>query len=69
MVKYAIGLGPLDSAAGRIPQKVLQSTVNDESYPTVCFARYPPSHYDHHRRIDWLQHDRHHGSKCADSGE
>jgi len=39
LVKYAIGIGPLDSAAGRIPQSVLESTVDDETYPTVCFVR------------------------------
>jgi len=39
LVKFAIGIGPLDSAAGRIPQEVLESTVNDETYPVVCFVR------------------------------
>jgi len=39
LVKYAIGIGPLDSAAGRIPQEVLESDVEDETYPTVCFVR------------------------------
>jgi hypothetical protein len=39
LVKYAIGVGPLDSAAGRIPQEVLESTADDENYPTVCFVR------------------------------
>ncbi|HSP42806.1 MAG TPA: hypothetical protein VLO11_08050 [Luteolibacter sp.] len=39
LVKFAVGVGPLESAAGRIPQEVLESTVNDESYPTVCFVR------------------------------
>ena len=39
LIKFAIGVGPLDSAAGRIPQGVLESTVDDETYPTVCFTR------------------------------
>ncbi len=39
LIKFAIGVGPLDSAAGRIPQEVLESNVNDETYPVVCFVR------------------------------
>jgi hypothetical protein len=39
LIKYAIGIGPLESAIGRIPQEVLESKVGDESYPTVCFVR------------------------------
>jgi hypothetical protein len=39
LIKYAIGVGPLDSAAGRIPQEVVVGSVNDESYPVVSFIR------------------------------
>jgi hypothetical protein len=39
LVKYAIGVGPLDPAAGRIPQEVVEGSVNDETYPVVCFVR------------------------------
>jgi hypothetical protein len=39
LVKYAIGVGPLDSAAGRIPQEVVEGSVNDETYPVVSFVR------------------------------
>lgn len=39
LVKYAIGVGPLDSAAGRIPQEVVSGSVDDENYPVVCFIR------------------------------
>ncbi|HSP42805.1 MAG TPA: hypothetical protein VLO11_08045 [Luteolibacter sp.] len=39
LVKYAIGVGPLDSAAGRIPQEVVEGSVEDEIYPVVSFVR------------------------------
>ncbi|MGB6219544.1 hypothetical protein [Haloferula sp.] len=39
LIKYAIGIGPLESAAERIPQEVAQISVADETYPLVCFTR------------------------------
>jgi hypothetical protein len=39
LVKYAIGVGPLDSAFGRIPQQVVEGSGDDEGYPVVSFIR------------------------------
>jgi sugar lactone lactonase YvrE len=39
LVKYAIGIGPLDSAAGRIPQEVIEGDGVNEGYPVVSFVR------------------------------
>jgi hypothetical protein len=38
-MKYAIGIGPLDSAIGRLPQEVLESKAGGGNFPTVCFVR------------------------------
>jgi hypothetical protein len=39
LIKYAIGIGPLDSAAGRIPQSVVEGSATEEGYPLVSFIR------------------------------
>lgn len=39
LIKFAIGIGPLDSAAGRIPQEVVAGLAGDESFPVVTFVR------------------------------
>src|SRR5690606_5876752 len=39
LVKYSIGVGPLESASGRIPEAVFEGVDGDEGYPVVSYVR------------------------------
>jgi hypothetical protein len=39
LVKFAVGVGPLESAADRIPQTVVEGTGLDVGFPVVSFVR------------------------------
>jgi hypothetical protein len=39
LVKFAVGIDPLESAAGRIPQEVVEGTGAETGYPVVSFIR------------------------------